>query len=144
VESASHLGEVAQTALALVAALLGGLAAIAWMTRPRSVLRGTRRGRAIWVLLIGGLGLAGWFFAATVTFGAVFPPQLQLFLGYAGGGLPFALVAAALHRSWRVSLAASVLSLMLIVAGALLVAMRTPDAGSVFTLYFRYLGYLLG
>jgi hypothetical protein len=119
------------------------LAAIAWLTRPQSLLAGTRRGRAAWVLLTGGLGLAAWFFAATVTFGAAFPAHLQLFLGYAGGGLPFALVAGALQRSWRVSLAASVLSFLLIVAGTLLVAMRTPDT-SVFTLYFRYLGYLLG
>lgn len=128
--------------LGLVVALFCGLAAVAWMTCPQSLLPGTLRGRAMWVLLTGGLGLAAWFFAATVTFGATFPPRLQFFLGYAGGGLPFALVAAALQRSWQVILAASVLSLMLIIAGTLLVAMRTPDTASVFTLYFRYLGYL--
>jgi type VI protein secretion system component VasK len=53
-----------------------------------------------WTLLVGLLGLAAWFFAATVTFGANFPPALQLALGYVGGGLPFALVAALLQRSW--------------------------------------------
>jgi len=129
--------------LALVVALLAGLAGIAWFTHWESLLPDNARGRGWWAVLTGGLGLAAWFFAATVTFGARFPADLQLVLGYAGGGLPFALMAAMLDRSWRVTLAAAAVCVLFIVAGFLVVSVSSPQAPSAFTLYFRYLGYLL-
>lgn len=129
--------------LALGVTLLAGLAGVAWFTRWESLLPDNARGRGWWVVLTGGLGLAAWFFAATVTFGAQFPADLQLVLGYAGGGLPFALVAAMLQRSWRVCLVAAVVSALLIVAGFLTVSAGDPQAPNAFTVYFRYLSYLL-
>ncbi len=92
--------------LALVVVMFAALAALAWGTPGASLLPASVRGRVRWTLLVGLLGLAAWFFAATVTFGANFSPALQLTLGYVGGGLPFALVAALLQRSWRVNLGA--------------------------------------
>lgn len=129
--------------LALGLTLLAGLAGIAWFTRWESLLPDNARGRTWWFVLTGGLGLAAWFYAATVTFGAQFPADLQLVLGYLGGGLPFALVAAMLDPSWRVSLAAAAGSLLLIVAGFLVVSAGAPQAPNVFILYFRYLSYML-
>jgi hypothetical protein len=127
--------------LALVVVLFAALAALAWRTPGASLLPASVRGRVWWTLLVGLLGLAAWFFAATVTFGANFSPALQLALGYGGGGLPFALMAALLQRSWRVNLGAVVISVMLLVAGFLLVASRSPGTNAL-SLYFRYIDYL--
>lgn len=89
-------------------------------------------------------GLAAWFFAATVTFGAAFTPDLQIVLGYVGGGLPFALIAAMLLRPLAVNLWAAGISLALVLAGFILVAARAPDQPDALRLYFQYILVLLG
>lgn len=127
----------------LVITLFIGLAVLAWRTPGISWLPEDVRGRMLWVLLTGGAGIAAWLFAATVTFGAGFGRPAQLVLGYLGGGLPFALVAAMLQRSWRVNVAAGGVSAVLVVAGFLLVA-GSEYQPSALSLYFQYIGYLFG
>jgi hypothetical protein len=129
--------------LALVAALFAVLAALAWRTSGISLLPASARGRIGWALLVGGLGLAAWIFAATVTFGAGFGTTAQLVLAYAGGGLPFALVAAILQRSWKVSVVALCLAAALVAAGFILVASRAEHQ-SALSLYFSFIRYLFG
>ena len=63
---------------------------------------------------------------------AQFPADLQTRPGLRRGGLPFALVAAMLQRSWRVCLVAAVFSALLIVAGFLTVSAGDPQAPNAF------------
>ena len=106
----------------LVLNLFGVLWAIAQDTPGASFLPPDSRGSVWWAVLTGVLGLLAWFFAASVTFGANFGPGWQAALAYLGGGLPFALAAGLLQRSWLVNLAAGGLSVWLAVAGFVLVA----------------------
>lgn len=105
--------------LMLVAALLAALAMLS--RRAGSWLTEHGRGRALWtaVVLVGGL--AGWGYAATVVLTLQWAPSLLVVLGYVGGGLPFATVAAVLARSKRLAGYALGAALVLLVVGAVLV-----------------------
>lgn len=130
--------------LALFAAGLVALLVLGWRTARVSWLPDNPRGRLLWTLIVAVAGLAAWFFAATVTFGAAFTPSLQIVLGYVGGGLPFALIAAMLLRPLAVNLWAAGISLALVLAGFILVAARAPDQPDALRLYFQYILVLLG
>jgi hypothetical protein len=126
---------------ALVAALFVALGVLSWGTAPASWLSGDTRARILWALLVGAGGLAGWGFAAAVTFAANFGSGTQLILAYLAGGLPFALTAAMLVRPWRVNVAAVALSALLVGSGYLMVAGHpafSPYPRNVFTLYIDY------
>lgn len=129
--------------LTLLAALGIGLLVVGWRTIGVSWLPETARGRLLWALITGIAGLAAWFFAATVTFGAGFGPNAQIVLGYLGGGLPFALIAAMLLRPLAVNLWAAGLSAILVAAGFILVAAHRPFQGAL-PLYVQYLNIVLG
>ena len=123
--------------LALVALLFVALAVLGWRTAGASWLTGDPRARLLWVLLVGGAGLAGWSYAAVVTFAAGFGATTQLILAYTGGGLPFALVAGLLLRPWRANVVAGGVCAGLVAAGFLMVAGGSaPD--NVFALYAEY------
>lgn len=128
----------------LVLVLFAALAVIAWYTSGASWLPPGARGYLWWTILTGGLGLAAWFFAATVTFGANFGPAWQAVLGYAGGGLPFALVAALLQASRVANLAAGGASVGLVVLGFVLVATHDRYDPNALSLSYDYLRYLFG
>jgi hypothetical protein len=130
--------------LALFAAVLVVLLVLGWRTTRLSWLPDNPRGRLLWTVIVGVAGLAAWFFAATVTFGAGFGPNLQIALGYAGGGLPFALVAAMLLRPLAINLWAAGISAALIVIGFILVAARSPYQPDALLLYFQYIVTVLG
>jgi hypothetical protein len=123
--------------LALVALLFICLALLSRWTAGASWLTGDARARLLWVLLVGAGGLAGWSYAAVVTFAAGFGSTAQLILAYLGGGLPFALVAGMLLRPWRANVAAGGVSAGLVAAGFLMVAGH-PVPQNVFTLYAEY------
>lgn len=123
--------------LTLAALLFLCLALIGWWTAGASWLTGDARARLLWVLLVGVGGLAGWSYAAVVTFAAGFGATAQLILAYTCGGLPFALVAGMLLRPWRVNVAAGGVSAGLVAAGFLMVAGH-PAARNVFALYAEY------
>jgi hypothetical protein len=131
----SPLGRLA--VLALLALLFVALAVLARWTAGASWLAGDARARLLWVLLVMGGGLAGWSYAAVVTYAAGFDSTTQLILAYTAGGLPFALVAALLLRPWRVNVVAGALSVGLVAAGFLMVAGR-PVPQNVFLLYADY------
>ncbi len=144
VQPLAGLPVLARTAvILLVVILFVALAAIAWDTPGASWLPGNVRGWVWWALLTGALGLAGWFFAATVTFGADFGTGWQLALGYLGGGLPFALIAALLQPSWVINLASGGACAGLIVLGFVLVASHPAYQHNALSLSFSYLKYLL-
>ena len=82
-------------------------------------------------------GLAGWSYAAVVTYAAGFGSTTQLILAYTAGGLPFALVAALLLRPWRANVVAGGMCAGLVAAGFLMVAGR-PAPQNVFLLYADY------
>ncbi len=125
--------------VALVAALLVSLAVLVWRTAAATWLSADTRARVLWVVLVGLGGLAGWSFAATVTFAVGFSPLTQGILAYLGGGLPFGLVAAMLLRPWRANVAAIGVSGVLVMAGFLMVAGRSPVyQQNVFALYADY------
>jgi hypothetical protein len=130
--------------LTLLAALFVALLMLGWRTSGVTWLPAEARGRLLWALIVGVAGLAAWFFAATVTFGAGFGQNLQIVLGYAGGGLPFALIASMLLRSWRVNLWAAGISALLVAVGFILVAYRSPGQPSALRLYFQYLSLVFG
>jgi hypothetical protein len=109
-------------ALLLVALLFVALGVLGWRTPGASWIAGDARARVLWPVLVGAGGLAGWSFAATVTYAAGFGPAAQLVLAYLGGGLPFALVAAMLLRPWQVNVAALGASALLVGAGILMMA----------------------
>jgi hypothetical protein len=66
----SPLGRLA--VLALLALLFVALAVLARWTAGASWLTGDARARLLWVLLVMGGGLAGWSYAAVVTYAAGF------------------------------------------------------------------------
>ena len=84
-----------------VAALFVSLGLVLWRTAAATWLSADTRARLLWVILVGLGGLAGWSFAATVTFAVGFSPLVQGILAYLGGGLPFGLAAGMLLRPWR-------------------------------------------
>ena len=123
--------------LALLALLFEALAVLSKWTAGASWLTGDARARLLWVLLVMGGGLAGWSYAAVVTYAAGFGSTAQLILAYTAGGLPFALVAALLLRPWRVNVVAGGVCAGLVAAGFLMVAGR-PVPQNVFLLYADY------
>jgi hypothetical protein len=123
--------------LVLVALLFVALAVLGWRTAGASWLTGDPRARLLWVLLVGAGGLAGWSYAAVVTFAAGFGAATQLILAYTAGGLPFALVAGLLLRPWRANVVAGGVCAGLVAAGFLMVA-GGPVPQNVFTLYAHY------
>jgi hypothetical protein len=123
--------------MALVALLFVALAVLGRRTAAASWLTGDARARLLWVLLVGIGGLAGWSYAAVVTFAAGFGFATQLILAYTAGGLPFALVAGMLLRPWRANVVAGGVSAGLVAAGFLMVA-GNPQPLNVFTLYADY------
>jgi hypothetical protein len=130
-------GELAALAL-LVFALTLGLFVVGWRTITASWLRWSDpRSVILWTLLVTGCGLAGWGFAAVVTFEAGFSPTAQLILAYTCGGLPFALVAAMLARPWQVNAVAVMLTVIAVLVG--LVLMPTPIQTLI-----SYLQYMFG
>ena|ERR1700722_4492374 len=128
--------------LALVGLLFVALGVLARYTGQSSWLPTSARGWVLWALVTGAIGLTGWLFAATVTFGAGFGPLWQAVLAYTAGGLPFALAAGLLQSSWLVNLGALGVSVGLVAAGFVLVAAKSryePNALSLFADYVRYL-----
>ena len=123
--------------LALLALLFAALAVLSRWTAGASWLTGGARARLLWVLLVMGGGLAGWSYAAVVTYAAGFDSTTQLILAYTVGGLPFALVAALLLRPWRVNVVAGAVCAGLVTAGFLMVAGRAVPQ-NVFLLYADY------
>lgn len=111
---------------ALVAALFVALGVLVWRTAGATWLGGDTRSRLLWAAVVGLGGLAGWSFAAVVTFDVGFSSATQLALAYTGGGLPFGLVASMLLRPWRANVVALAVSAGLIAAGLVMVAGRTP------------------
>ena len=111
---------------ALVAALFVALGILAWRTAAATWLAGDTRSRLLWTAVVGVGGLAGWSFAAVVTFDVGFGSTTQLILAYTCGGLPFALVAGMLLRPWRANVAALALSAGLVAAGLVMAAGRSP------------------
>lgn len=101
----------------LVAALFAALGLLAWGTPGTTWLPETGRGRALWVVLVAVAGLAGWAFAAAVTFAADFSLATQLLLAYVAGGLPFTLVATMLLRPVVANVAGAVSSALLLLVG---------------------------
>ncbi len=129
----------------LVVLLFVALGVLGWRTAAASWLTGDTRARLLWAVLVGLGGLAGWSFAAVVTFAAGFGTATQLILAYLGGGLPFALVAAMLLRPWQVNAAAVAVSAALVGAGFLMVAGRSAVyPQNVFALYADYARSFLG
>jgi hypothetical protein len=106
--------------LLLLGALGAGLLYTGWRTREASWLPSGQRGVALWAILVAVGGVAGFGYAAAVTFYTEFPLALQLVLGYVGGGLPFALVAAMLARPVRVNHVAIALTFVLLLTGFVL------------------------
>lgn len=106
----------------LVLALFCALGVLSWRTAAASWLAGGTRARLLWALIVAAGGLAGWAFAAEVTFAAGFGPDTQLVLAYLAGGLPFGLTAAMLLRSWQINLAAIGAAAVLVAAGLLMIA----------------------
>src|SRR5215469_8002270 len=126
-------------AVALVGALFVSLGLLLWRTAAATWLSADTRARLLWVILVGLGGLAGWSFAATVTFAVGFSPLTQGILAYLAGGLPFGLVAGMLLRPWRANVASIALSAALVMAGFLMVAGRSPVyPQNVFALYAHY------
>ena len=123
--------------LALLALLFVALAVLSRWAAAASWLTGDTRVRLLWVLLVMGGGLAGWSYAAVVSYAAGFGSTAQLILAYTAGGLPFALVAALLLRPWRVNVVAGCMCAGLVAAGFLMVAGH-PGPQNVFLLYADY------
>jgi hypothetical protein len=102
----------------LVSALFLALFLVGWRTVTATWLRWQDpRSVILWTLLVGVVGLAGWGFAAVVTFEEGFSRVRQLLLAYTCGGLPFALVAAMLTRRWQVNSAAAAAAGLLVLTG---------------------------
>lgn len=103
--------------LGLVAALFAALGLLVWGTPGTTWLPETWRGRALWAVLVAVAGLAGWAFAAAVSFAADFSLATQLLLAYTAGGLPFTLVATMLLRPVAANVAGAVSSALLLLVG---------------------------
>jgi hypothetical protein len=127
---------------ALVAGLFVSLAMLVWRTGAATWLGSDNRSKILWVVVVGLGGLAGWSFAAVITFAVAFSPVTQLILGYTCGGLPFALVAGMLLRPLRANVVALAVSAGLVAAGFVMVAgEHQVHPQNVFTLYASYARY---
>jgi hypothetical protein len=107
--------------------------AIGWRTQHASWLPNGGRGVLLWTILVAGGGLAGWGYAAAVTFYAEFTTTGQLVLAYTCGGLPFALIAGLLAKPKRMNLAAAALTAIAFLTGFVLLEGRL----SILTLYLQ-------
>jgi hypothetical protein len=108
----------------LVVVLFAALFVLGWRTQEVTWLGADPRVAMLWPVLVGGGGLAGWGFAAVVTFETGFSLTAQLLLAYLCGGLPFTLVAAMLARPVRVNLVAAMVTTAAVIAG--MVMMPAP------------------
>jgi hypothetical protein len=129
---ALYPGSAMFTLFVLVGALFLALLALGWRTEDATWLPNQPRAAILWTILVGGGGLAGWAFAAAVTFDSEFSLTAQLILAYVAGGLPFTLVAAMLLRPSRVNLAAAVVTVVALGTGWLL--MTAPVESLLFYL----------
>ena len=111
---------------ALVAALFVALGILVWRTAAATWLAGDTRSKLLWAAVVGLGGLAGWSFAAVVTFDVGFSSTRQLILAYSCGGLPFALIAGMLLRPWRANVVALAVSAGLVAAGLVMAAGQSP------------------
>ncbi len=107
--------------LFLVVLLFLALYVLCWRTQEATWLGTDPRVVMLWPILVGGGGLAGWGFAAAVTFNAGFPLAAQLLLAYLVGGLPFTLVAAMLVRPVVVNAAAAMVTAIAVLTGMVLI-----------------------
>jgi hypothetical protein len=123
--------------LALLALLFAALTVLSRWTAGASWLTGDARARLLWVVLVMAGGLAGWSYAAVVSYAAGFGSTAQLILAFTAGGLPFALAAALLLRPWRVNVVAGGICAALVAAGFLMVAGH-PAPQNAFLLYADY------
>ncbi|MBL7522530.1 hypothetical protein I6A84_31705 [Frankia sp. CNm7] len=121
-------------ALGLGVGLLGFLAALAGFlmvitaTRAASVLGGTGGRRALWALLVAGVGTAGWVLGWAVTDVAGLGVSRDPLLAALLGGVPFALVAGLLLlRGWPFSVGALTLSVALVAAGVVVLRQEPSD-----------------
>ena len=114
--------------LGMLIALFAALGLLAWGTLPATWLPAGARAGALWVVVVGGGGLAGCGFAAAATFAGDSSLGAQLILGYAGGGLPFALMAALLLEPRRVNAAALGIIVVLLLAGVVIMDGRPVAA----------------
>jgi hypothetical protein len=121
-------GSGAVTLVVLVGALFLALFALAWRTVDATWLHHRDpRSALLWPILVGGGGLAGWGFAAMVTFEADFGLTTQLVLAYTCGGLPFTLVAAMLARPWRLNVVAAMLTAVALLVGLVMLDGPLPS-----------------
>lgn len=104
----------------MLAALFAALGLLAWGTLEVTWLPRQRRAGALWVVVVGVGGLAGWGYAAATTFAGEYPLTAQLILAYVLGGLPFVLVAAVLLESRRANVNALVITALLLAVGAVI------------------------
>lgn len=130
------VGELAAVLL-LGATIFLALFVLGWRTIDASWLPDQPRAVVLWTSLVGGGGLAGWGFAAVVTFAEGFSLTAQLVLAYTAGGFPFTLMAAMLARPPKLNIAAALLSAIALLTG--LVLMDAPIQTLVL-----YLGFLFG
>lgn len=106
--------------LGMLAALAAGLGLLAWGTLEVTWLPRTGRAGTLWVVVVGGGGLAGWGYAAATTFAGGYSLTAQLILAYVAGGLPFVLVAATLLESRQAGVTALVITGLLLLIGAVI------------------------
>lgn len=106
--------------LGMLAALFAALGLLAWGTLEVTWLPRTGRAGVLWVVVVGAGGLAGWGYAAAATFAGEYPLGVQLIMAYVLGGLPFVLAATLLLGSRRANVSALVITVVLLVVGALI------------------------
>ncbi|MGH3864206.1 hypothetical protein [Actinokineospora sp.] len=103
--------------LGMLAALFAALGLLAWGTLEVTWLPPTGRAGALWVLVVGGGGFAGWGYAAAATFAGDYSLTAQLVLAYVLGGVPFVLIAALLLESRQANVNALVITALALVVG---------------------------
>ena len=106
--------------LGMLAALFAALGLLAWGTLEVTWLPPGRRAGALWVVVVGAGGLAGWGYAAAATFAGDYSLTAQLVLAYLAGGVPFVLIAALLLESRQANVNALVVISILLVVGAVI------------------------
>ncbi len=106
--------------LGMLAALFAALGLLAWGTIEVTWLPRTGRAGALWVVVVGTGGMAGWGYAAATTFAGEYSLGAQLILAYVAGGLPFVLVAATLLESRQANVTALTVTALLLLLGAVI------------------------
>lgn len=110
------------TLTVLVGAFVLAVFALGWRTIDATWLRpGDLRSPILWTAAVCAVGGVGWGFAGVATFALDFSLTTQLVLAYTCGGLPFALVAGMLLRPVAVNAAATLVTGIALLVGALLV-----------------------